>query len=396
MSTLISVTADEETNLQGYLAIDATVSGRSYGGVRMAADLSPDSLSRAARAKTLKYGLLGLPVGGAKAGVAVDPEMPLERKREVLRSFGKALKPLLQTRTFIPSEDMGTTEDDIRFMLTANGLKVLPRSLIDRSSGFYTGITVFAAAIRAAQHIGLDLCKASVAIGGFGSVGASAAQVFWKSGIRVVAISTIHGAIYDESGLDVSELTNLRDQVGSQVVNLFPKGEKVESSRLAELDVDILSPCAQPDSIASNNANRVVARIVCPGANAPITPEAERILFQRGILSIPDFVASCGGVLGVSMKRTGLKGDYIRRFLEQRIGDRVTEVIEGAEKENKIPWVFAERIAEERFLRAKAAAEGRDIVSRSFNLGLELYRKGIIPHQLVTPIAPWYFGAKLR
>ncbi len=396
MSTLISVTVDEETRLQGYLAVDATVNGRSYGGVRMAADLSPDSLSRVARAKTLKSGLLGLPVGGAKAGVAADPEMPIERKRQVLKSFGQALKPFLQTKTFIPSEDLGTTEDDIRFMLTANGLKVPPRSLTDRLSGYYTGVTIFAAATRAAQHIGLDLNKASVAIEGFGNVGAPTAQAFWKNGIRVVAISTIHGAIYDDSGLDVSELIELRDQVGSQVVNLFPRGERIERSRLAELDVDIFSPCAQPDSITLSNAGRVAARIVCPGANAPITPEAERILFQRGILSIPDFVAGCGGLLGVSMKRTGLKGDYIRRFLEQRIGDQVTEVIEGAEKESMIPRVFAERIAEERFLRAKAAAERKNLVSRSFNLGLELYRKRIIPYQLVTPIAPWYFRAKLR
>jgi len=395
MSTLIGVTIDEGANLQGYLAIDSTVNGRSYGGVRMAPDLSPDSITQVAGVMTLKHGFLGLPVGGAKAGIAADPEIPLERKSEILKNFGQAIRPWLQTKSYIPSADLGTTEDDIRFMLTANGLKVPPRSLTHRLSGLYTGITVFAAAIRAAQHIGLDLNQASVAIEGFGNVGTSAAQAFWKNGIRVVAISTTQGAIYDEAGLDVGELIKLRDQVGSGVVNFFPRGDKVDNSRLSELNVDILSPCAQSDSITSNNASRVAARIICPGANAPTTPEAESILFQRGILSIPDFVANCGGVLGISMKRTGLKEDFVRGFLEQKIGQQVTKVIQAAEKENVIPRVCAERIAKERFLRAKAAAEKRNIVGRAFNFALELYRRGIIPYQLVTPIAAPYFRKKL-
>ncbi len=396
MSTLISVTVTGETSLQGYLAIDATVNGRSYGGVRMASDFSPDSLARAARAKTLKYGLLGLPVGGAKAGIAADPEMPTAMKLEVLRNFGQALKPMLQTGSFVPSDDLGTTNDDIRHMLNSIGLKVQPRTLTDRSSGFYTGITVCAAAVRAAQHIGLDLNRASVAVEGFGSVGSSTAYLLGKHGIKVVAVSTIHGAVYDEAGLDIDELLRLRDRAGNQAVSLYPGGEKIEKSVIAELDVDIFSPCAQSDSITSNNAGRVAARIICPGANAPITPDAEPVLLQRGILSIPDFVANCGGVSGVSMKRTGLKEAYIRRFLEQEIGARIGEIIEAADKENVSLRTFAEGVAEERFLRAKAVAERGNFVSRSFNLGLELYRRGIIPHQLVTPIAPWYFKRKAR
>jgi len=396
LSTLISVDIDEELSLKGYLAIDSTINGCCCGGLRMASDLSPTTLAEVARVKTLKYGFLGLPLGGAKAGITADPEMPTEKKRELLKNFGQALRPLLQTRSYVPGGDIGTSEDDIRFMLTANGLKVLPRSLIFQLSGFYTGITVFAAAIRAAQHIGLDLSRASVAIEGFGSVGSSTAQAFWKRGIKVVAISTSQGAIYNEEGLDVGELIKLYHKAGSQVVNEFARGEKIDKSRLAELDVDIFSPCAQPYSINSDNASRVAARIICPGTNAPVTPEAELILFQRRILSIPDFVANCGGVLGSSMKRTGLSENFILNFMEQKIGQKVTEVIEAAEKENIIPRVYAERIAEERFLRVKEAAEKRNITSKAFNLALKLYRKGIIPYQLVTPFAPWYFERRLR
>lgn len=396
MSTLISIDVNEELNLKGYLAIDSTINGCSHGGLRMAPDLSPDSIAQIARVMTLKYGFLGLPVGGAKAGIVADPEMPIEKKRELLKNFGQALRPLLQTRSYVPSGDLGTTEDDIRFMLTANGLKVLPRSLTSELSGFYTGITVFAAAIRAAQHIGLDLNRASVAIEGFGNVGASTTRAFWEKRIRVVAISTSRGAIYNEKGLDVDELIRLRDRVGSQVVNLFRKGEKIDKSQLAELDVDIFSPCAQSYSITSDNASRVTARIVCPGANFPVTPEAELILLQKGILFIPDFMANCGGVLGSTMKRTGLKEDYIRHFLERKIGEQVTEIIEVAEKDNVTLGVYAQKIAEERFLRAKAAAEKRNITGRAFNFALEQYRRGIIPYQLVTPLAPRYFEKKFR
>lgn len=394
MSRLISVTLGEGSNLKAYLVIDSTVNDRCCGGVRISSDLSPHFLMEAARTMTLKYGFVGLPVGGAKGGIAADPEMPLERKQELLKNFGQALKPLL--KTYVPGAEMGTTDDDIRFMLTANGVRVQPGSQNIGLSGFYTGITVFAAAISAARYIGLDLKQASVAIEGFGNVGTSTAQAFWENGIKVVAISTIRGAIYDESGLDVGELVKLYHRAGSQVVNLFPTGEKVERSRLPEMDVDIFSPCAQPYSITSDNAGRVTARIVCPGANVPITAEAEPILLQRGILSIPDFVANCGGVLGISMKRSGLKEDYITRFLTQKIGEQVTKIIQAAEKENIIPRVYAERIAEERFLRVKAAAEKKDIISRTLNLALELYRNGTIPYRLVTPIAPRYFERRFR
>ena len=362
----------------------------------MTPDLSPDLITEMAKAMTLKYGFVGLPVGGAKAGIAADPEMPPDRKRELLRNFGQALRPFLQTKTYTPGSDLGTTDDDISSMLTSIGLKVQPRSLSHQLSGFYTGITVFSAAISAAGHIGLDLSLATAAIEGFGNVGVSAARMFWENGIRVVAISTSRGALYAEAGLDVGELIKLYHKEGSQVVNEFPGGEKIDKSRLAELDVDIFSPCAQSHSINSDNAHRVRARIISPGANVPTTDEAEQILFQRGILSIPDFIANCGGVLGSSMKRTGLKEEYIRHFLKQKIGEQVAQVIEAAEKENAIPKVYAERIAEERFLRAKASAEKRSITARALNLALELYRRGIIPYQVVTPIASGYFEKKFR
>jgi len=396
LSKLICVNIDGEPNLRGYLAIDSTVNGISHGGVRMAPDLSPELMAQIARVMTLKYGLVGLPVGGAKAGIVADPEMPLESKRELLKSFGQALEPFFKSRSYIPGGDLGITDDDINFMLASIGLKARHKGLTHALSGFYTSITVFAAAVAAARHISLDLNRASVAIEGFGSVGASAARMFWKREIRVVAISTSQGAIYDKRGLDVGELVKLRDRVGSQVVNLFERGEKIDKSQLVELDVDIFSPCAQSYSITPDNASRVAAKIISPGANVPFTSEAEPILSQRKILVIPDFVANCGGVLGTSMKHTGLKEEYIRHFLEQKIGEQVTEVIEAAEREKVTPRVYAQRIAEERFLKAKATVEGRNFTARVSNFALGLYRRGVIPYQIVTPVASRYFERRIR
>ena len=315
-SQLVYNIIDKKSSLQGYLAVDSTVNGRAYGGLRIVPATSPTTLFQVARAKTLKYGFLGLPLGGAKAAIIGDPEAPLEEKQRLLKSFGESLMPFLKTRSFVPAGDFGTADDDIKFMLTANGLKVQPRSLTGRSS-FYTGLTVFTAAVRAAQHIGLDLSRASAAIEGFGKVGSSVARAFWERGVRVVAISTIKGALYCEKGLDVGQLIRLHDQVGSKVVQAYQKAQQIDKSKLLELEVDLLLPCAGPFSINSDNAGRVAAKIICPGANVPTTSEAEQVLFQRGALSLPDFVTNCGGVLGSSMEFAGLREGFIRQFIDK-------------------------------------------------------------------------------
>jgi glutamate dehydrogenase (NAD(P)+) len=393
MSRLISIT---QPDLRGYLAIDSTVNGSSAGGLRMALDLSPELMTRIARVMTLKYGFCGLPVGGAKAGIVADPEMPLDKKRQLLKCFGQALEPFIKSRSYIPAEDLGTSAGDIKFMLNSIGFKAQARGLTFAMSGSYTGITVFTAAVAAARHIGLDLKRASVTIEGFGNVGSAAARMFWERGIRVVAISTSQGAIFDEAGLDIGKLLKLRDQVGSQVVNSFEKAEKIDKSRLLELEVDILSPCAQSYSINPDNASRVAARIISPGANVPIAAEAEPALLQRKILAIPDFVANCGGVLGASMKRAGLQEVYIQRFLEDKIGQQVSGIIEAAEQAGAPLETYARRIAEERFEKARSSAEGKSLAARAFGLALELYRKGVIPHRWVTPLAPSYFEKRFK
>ena len=395
MATLLSVDTFDATKITGYLAIDALVNGRCYGGLRIASDISTDSLIQAARTMSLKYAFVGLPFGGAKAGIVADPEMPLKDKRELLRSFGNAIRPILQTRTYTPGNDLGVTDDDLKFMLSSNGIRSLPRSL-GQDTGFYAGLTVFTAAAIAADHIGLDLNHASVAIEGFGGVGGSAAAAFWRKGSKVVAVSTSRGAIYDKRGLNIGELLNLSRQTGSDVVNQFPKAERIDKSELAALKVDIFCPCAQSHSITRSNAAHVSARIISPGANAHTTADAEQILFKKRILSLPDFVANCGGVMAASMIRSGLNDDFVNHFVEHKFGQKVSDIIKAAEKKNIPVKEYAEKITEDKFLRLKEAAEKKSISSKAFNFALEMYRNGIIPYQLLTPIAPRYFEEKFK
>ena len=179
------------------------------------------------------------------------------------------------------------------------------------------------------------------------------------------------------------------------MVSSFPEKDRIDKSQLPELEVDLFLPCAQPYSIDHHNAGRVSARIISPGANAAITDQAEQILFQRGILSVPDFAANCGGVLGSSMKLTGLGDGYIRSFLEQNISRQMEWLTKLAEKENCPVAVSTRRIAMERFQAIKAAAERKDITSRITSYVLEIYRSGLIPPLLTAPLARWYFSKKL-
>jgi glutamate dehydrogenase/leucine dehydrogenase len=312
----------------------------------------------------------------------------------VLAGFARAIRPFLKTRSFIPSGDIGTNEDDISFMMKSIGLEHKRRAVARELSGFYTGVTVFTSAVAAARHIGLDLSRASVAIEGFGNVGMPAAREFWQKGVKVKAISTSQGGIYDENGLNIDALIKLQRRVGSQVVKAYKGVERIDKSRLAELDVDIFLPCAQPFSIDSQNAGRISASIISPGANAPVTDEAEKILFERKILLLPDFVSNCGGVFGSSMKLTNLRESYIIRLLQQKIDEQMSWVIESAEKENLSPCEFARRVALERFSLVKVAAENKSLTSRCLNYALKIYRRGIVPPLLTAPVAHWYFKGK--
>jgi len=384
-------TATHHGDVLGYVGIDSTIRGRSCGGLRMLPDIDKAEIQALARSMTLKYGFLGLPQGGAKAGVLGNPEAPQQERFERLVKFGHAIKPLLCTKAYVPSSDMGTQNTDIRHMLNAVGIRVGRRELQDNSSGFYTAHSVLAGVVQSARHIGLNLSKCTAAIEGFGNVGRPLASLLGSAGIKVVAVSTSQGALYNPQGLNVDRLVRLAEEAGSRVVELYHDAEFVDREKLLELPVDILCPCARWNSLNMSNAPRIPAKVICPGANNPITPDAEHALFERGVLCLPDFVTNCGGVLGGTMEFASVSRERISTFINHHIGVRIAWLLNEAKSKHQSPREVAVPFALRRFNHVAQSAERPTPLTRFFNLGLEFYRHGWIPGRLVAPLSLRYF-----
>jgi len=388
-------TATHHGNVLGYVVIDSTVGGRSCGGLRMLPDIVEDEIRALARAMTLKYGFLGLPQGGAKAGVIGNPEAPRAERLKRLVEFGHAIKPLLHTKTFVPTSDMGTQSADIRYILNAVGIRVGRRELQNNSSGFYTAHSVLAGVIQSARHIGLDVSRSTAAIEGFGNVGKPLANLLIGEGIKVVAISTSRGGLYNPRGLEVDRLVRLADEAGSRVVEVYREAEFIDREALLELPVDILCPCARWNSLHISNAPRIAAKIICPGANDPITSEAERALFERGVLCLPDFVTNCGGVLGGTMEFASVSRERITAFIHHQIGSRIAWLLKEARAKNVLPREVAVPLALHRFEQVRQSAINPTPLRRLFEMGLKFYRRGWIPGPLVGLLSLRYFERTL-
>ena len=380
----------------GWVVVDSAVGGRSCGGLRMLPDVSEEELRLLARAMTLKFGLLGLPQGGAKAGVRFDPEAPEQERAARLEQFGRAIRPLLCSRLYLPFADMGTDNQAIRRMLRAVGAPVRRRELRGERSGFWTACGVFAAARRACRHLGWALEGRTAAVEGFGKVGGALARLLAAAGVRVTAVATSRGALFDPRGLDVDRLSRLAGRAGSALVEEYREADRLPRERLVEAPADILAPCARHHSIHAGNAGSVRARLIVPGANVPLTAEAEGELEARGVLCLPDFLANAGGVLGGTMEFAGLPGARIRRLLDGALERLAGWLLEESAARRCCLRPLAEAAALARHAEVRRRAESPGWSGRLFEAGLELYRRGLIPAVLVGRLAPLYFRRLAR
>ncbi len=344
---------DPRTQLKAILVIDNTALGPAVGGVRMAPNVTTGEAFRLARAMTLKNAAAGIPFGGAKSALLAEADV-VDRD-EMLKVYARLLRNQVD---YIPGPDMGTDEHCMAVMHCEIGRAAgLPAELggIPLDEIGITGYGAAEAAEVAARFINRDLRGARVAIEGFGAVGQACFRALVNKGARIVAVSDVHGGVFDPEGLDFEALATC-DPVTAKPNKLwnrkFDRGERISCAELFSLNVDVLVPGARPDVITMANVGDVKAWLVVEAANIPVSVEAESWLADHGVLVIPDFIANAGGVIAISVELR--KGSVEEAFevAGQQIRTNVQKVLEIARDENVLPRVAAETMARRRVLNA--------------------------------------------
>lgn len=293
---------ERRTGLRATVVIDNVAVGPAIGGVRIASDVTTHECFGLARAMTLKNAAAGLRHGGGKAVIVADPGVPADDKERLMRAFARSIEDLTE---YIPGPDMGSDETCMAWVYDEIGRAVgLPSAFggIPLDELGATGFGLAAAIDVAADHLGMDLVGARVAVQGFGAVGRHVARSLGERGCILVAVADSSGAVVDPHGLDVDELARAR-AAGSVIDH--PTAEMIDRDAIVGVECDIWIPAARPDVLHAGNVDTVTARIVAEGANIPATPEAEARLHDRGVLVLPDFVANAGGVICGAVEYAG-------------------------------------------------------------------------------------------
>ncbi len=334
--------------MKGILVVDNTARGPGIGGCRMLPDISTKEVFRLARAMTFKSAAADIPHGGGKSGIIADPKS--KNRNELIRAFAKGIGP---TAEYIPGPDMGTDECCMAIVYDEIGRAVgLPRVLggIPLDEIGSTGYGVVASTEVACEYVLLDLSRATVAVEGFGAVGKAAVKFLIEKGANVVGVSDSKGAIYQPDGLDYEKLLKVKETTGT--VKNYQGGRTIENEKLFRLPVDILIPGARPDVISNENARDIKAVLVVEAANIPATREAERILHDRGILVVPDFIANAGGLITAAVEYGGGTESEVFKVIEDKIVKNTKLILDMAKNQKIPPRDAAENMARERVLKA--------------------------------------------
>jgi glutamate dehydrogenase (NAD(P)+) len=294
----------------GYRVQHNITRGPAKGGLRYHPAVDIDEVRALAMWMTWKCALVNIPFGGAKGGVIVDPkQLSIHELERLTRRFAAEISVIIGPERDIPAPDMNTNPQVMAWFMDTISMHrgyTVPAVVTGKPLGIggslgrvdATGRGVSIVTREAARHLGMRLDRATVVVQGFGNVGSVSADMLAKLGCRVVAVSDVSGGYYNRQGLDIpAMIEHVRRSPNRSLVGYEQRGmERTTNAELLELPCDILVPAALENQITALNANRIRARIIIEGANGPTTPDADQILYDKGIFVVPDILANAGGV----------------------------------------------------------------------------------------------------
>lgn len=291
----------------GYRVQHNQTLGPFKGGIRFHHHVDLSEVAALAALMTFKNSLMNLPLGGAKGGVAVDPsKLSMHELESLTRRFTSEIAMVIGPDKDIPAPDVGTDSQTMAWMLdtfsmdtgfsqtgVVTGKPIEIGGSLGRESA--TGLGVIYVTLKALETLGRRISDSTMAIQGFGKVGMHAAIEGYALGAKIVAVSDVSGAIYNDKGLAVPDLVRFVKE--KKVLKGFPGASSISNEELLTLPVDVLAPCALEGVIDAKNAKDIKAKVIVEGANGPTTKEADEILIGKQVLVCPDILANGGGVV---------------------------------------------------------------------------------------------------
>jgi len=292
---------------EGYRVIHSNILGPSKGGVRYDMGVNIDEVKALAAWMTWKCAVVDIPYGGAKGGIRCNPrEMSAGEVERLTRAYTTSMMEIFGTDRDIPAPDMGTGQREMAWMMdqysravgtTVNGMVTGKPLVLGGSLGRQeaTGRGVMITAMAAMEKLGINPYNATVAVQGFGNVGSWAAVLMEERGCKIVSVSDLSGAYYNEKGINLEKAKAYRDSNNGHLDG-FEGAEKIGHDELLTLDVDVLVPAATEDVITTHNADKIKARLIVEGANGPTSANVDDVIHKKGIIVAPDILANAGGV----------------------------------------------------------------------------------------------------
>jgi glutamate dehydrogenase (NAD(P)+) len=291
----------------GYRVQHSIARGPAKGGIRYAPDVTHDEVRALAAWMTWKCAVVNIPFGGGKGGVVCDPGLlsPGELER-ITRRYTAELFEFIGPEIDVPAPDMNTNEQTMAWIMdtysmharqTQSAVVTGKPIALGGSKGRAeaTGRGCMIVTDQALRRLGLERSSTRVVIQGFGNVGGMAAKLMARAGYRIICMIEWDGAVYNPRGLDIAALMKHRAQTGS--ITGFSDGEDIDKNEAMYLETDVLLPAAKENVITSQNATHLRTKILCEGANGPVTHVADAVLADKGIFVIPDILANAGGIV---------------------------------------------------------------------------------------------------